>query len=163
MQKLMRKGEAWLKTVCCHAEFHSKDPNTKVAAAIIRPDWSLVSMGYNGMPMGTEDSHENWQRPRKYDLVIHAEVNALRQARENTAGYLLVCNLFPCHRCAGEIAQAGIKTLIYSGEPRDDQQWGLATQIMRDAGISMIRIKNIAKVQGFGPIFEKAEWEQWEI
>jgi dCMP deaminase len=160
MQKLMRKGAAWLKTVCCHAEFHSKDPNTKVAAAIIRPDWSLVSMGYNGMPLGTADTEENWARHRKYDLVLHAEVNALRQARENTAGYMLVCNLFPCHRCAGEIAQAGIKTLIYSGEPREDQKCELATQIMNDAGISMIRIEGIAKVRDFqGARFDRADWE----
>lgn len=139
-QKDIIKATNWMYTLMEHAKRHSKDPNTKVAAAILRPDWSSVSLGYNGMPVHVPDSDFNWERPRKYDLVVHAEINAFRFARENLSGYTVVCNLFPCHRCAGEMAQHGISRVFHKESPRPDHGSELAMYILKCAGITTHQI-----------------------
>lgn len=134
------KAINWTYTILEHAKRHSKDPNTKVAAAVLRPDWSLVSMGYNGMPMGVPDDDANWERPRKYDLVIHAEANAFRFAREDLSGHTLVCNLFPCHRCAGEIVQHKLARIFYKENPRLDHNSELAMYILKKSTVQLIQV-----------------------
>ena len=58
----------------------SKDPSTKVGAVLVR-DNRIVSVGYNGFPEGVDDSEERYNnRELKYDLVVHAEVNAIISA-----------------------------------------------------------------------------------
>ena len=56
-----RKAALWLSTVAVHAELHSKDPNTTVGAAILTPEWGVISMGYNGFPIGTPDDPEMYR------------------------------------------------------------------------------------------------------
>lgn len=160
IEKFYRKAVLWLSTVTMHAELHSKDPNTRVGAAILTPDWAIVSMGYNGFPVGTADDPDVWaDREQKYKRVIHAESNAIDFARRDLAGMTLVCNLFPCHLCAGRIAQNGIKTVIYSADPREDLESELATRIMRDAGIELRQVRGIAKVM-VPPMFSKQGWDR---
>jgi dCMP deaminase len=66
----------------------SKDPSTKVGAVIVRPDWTVAAMGYNGFPRGIADTPERLNdRETKYALVTHAEVNAILTAREPLHGY----------------------------------------------------------------------------
>ena len=40
----------------------SKDPNTQVGAAIVDEKHRVVSVGYNGLPRGCEDSDYPWSR-----------------------------------------------------------------------------------------------------
>lgn len=120
----------------------SRDPSTKVGAAIYRPDNTLASKGYNGFPRGVRDLDERYaDRQKKYLFVVHAEMNALLTAREPLHGYILVSTAFPCASCAGAIIQAGIKQ-VYAPMPSADilQRWGesfeVAKTMFREAGVA---------------------------
>lgn len=90
----------------------SKDPSTKVGSVIVRPNRTIVSTGYNGYPRGcNDDDYSN--RERKYQRVVHAEMNALLMAKERLDGYtLFVWPLPPCDRCIPHIIQSGISTIV---------------------------------------------------
>ena len=40
----------------------SKDPGTQVGACIVGQDNKILSMGYNGMPIGCSDDEMPWER-----------------------------------------------------------------------------------------------------
>ena len=42
------------------AGMRSKDPNTQVGACIVSQDNKILSMGYNGFPMGCSDDEFPW-------------------------------------------------------------------------------------------------------
>ena len=84
----------------------SKDPNTKVGACIVDNDNKVVSIGYNGMPTGLDESKLSWNKGEgldsKYLYVCHAEFNAILNTRHGEAlkGCRLYVTLFPCNECA---------------------------------------------------------------
>lgn len=55
----------------------SKDPSTQVGAVIVDDDNRVISIGYNGFPKGIKDDHRLSNRDLKYEMVVHAEANAL--------------------------------------------------------------------------------------
>ena len=68
----------------------SKDPSTKVGAALVRPDRTIAAVGFNGFPRGVLDHVERYEdRPTKYEMVVHAELNALLSSRESLEGYTI--------------------------------------------------------------------------
>ena len=91
----------------------SKDPKTKVGALVVTPDNRQISFGYNGFSRGMEETEERWQRPAKYEYVIHAELNAIMNCPFDTVGATLYCTHQPCHRCIQHLINAGIKRLVY--------------------------------------------------
>jgi dCMP deaminase len=109
----------------------SKDPRKKVSAMILRPDLSIVSLGYNGFPAGFPDDPKYWEdKDTKNALVIHAEENALSYA--NTAhlnGHILICTHYPCPRCASKIIKSGISHVYYINEKKNDHKCELADEV----------------------------------
>ena len=97
----------------------SKDPNTQVGACIVSQDNKILSMGYNGFPIGCSDDDFPWCRVgdplnNKYFYTVHSELNAILNYRGGTLeGAKLYVTLFPCNECAKAIIQAGIKTIVY--------------------------------------------------
>ena len=78
----------------------SKDPSTQ-AGAVITNGKSVVSLGFNGFPAGTDDSPEMYtNRERKYRRVIHAEKNAMAFARCHLTGCTIYVTHAPCSPCA---------------------------------------------------------------
>ena len=64
----------------------SKDPNSQVGACIVSQDNKILSMGYNGFPMGCSDDKFPWAREgdaldTKYLYVTHSELNAILNYR----------------------------------------------------------------------------------
>ena len=60
----------------------SKDPNSQVGACIVSEDNKILSIGYNGFPLGCSDDEISWEREgafvdTKYPYVCHAELNAI--------------------------------------------------------------------------------------
>jgi dCMP deaminase len=97
----------------------SKDPSTSVGACIVSQDNKILSVGYNGMPMGCSDDEFPWDREgtpyeSKYFYVCHAEMNAILNytgtAMHNSKIYT---TLFPCNECTKALIQKGIKEIIY--------------------------------------------------
>ena len=69
----------------------SKDPNSQVGACIVSPENKILSLGYNGMPMGCSDDEMPWEREgeplhTKYMYVCHAELNAILSASAVSEG-----------------------------------------------------------------------------
>ncbi len=97
----------------------SKDPSTSVGACIVSEDNKILSVGYNGMPIGCPDDDFPWERDggnldTKYLYVCHAELNAiLNYTGTHMKGAKLYTTLFPCNECTKAIIQKGIKEVIY--------------------------------------------------
>lgn len=97
----------------------SKDPSTKVGACIVSDDHKVLSLGYNGMPTGIDETKIPWNRDgddqyeTKYPYVCHAELNAILNSNHNLKGATCYVTLFPCNECAKAIIQSGIKKVIY--------------------------------------------------
>ena len=95
----------------------SKDPSTQVGAVVIGEHGQLLSQGYNGFPRGIKDSEERLNnRERKYELVVHAEMNAIYNASLTgvslKGSVLYVYGLPICNECAKGIIQVGIQKVV---------------------------------------------------
>ena len=125
-----------------HISNWSKDPSTQVGAVITHTrSKRVVSMGFNGFPTGVKDTRERLDdRDTKYEMVVHAEQNALMFAGDRAEGCTLYVHpLPPCARCAVMIIQAGIKRVVCDQPDFDHQRWGEAAKIadtlFREAGL----------------------------
>ncbi|MFI3210902.1 MAG: dCMP deaminase family protein [Peptostreptococcaceae bacterium] len=114
----------------------SKDPSTTVGACIVDKDKRIVSIGYNGFVNGCSDDDFPWSREgdfldTKYPFVVHAEQNAILNSRgKNLEGCSIYVNLFPCHDCAKNIIQSGIKTVIYLEDKYFESDSSKASKMM---------------------------------
>ncbi len=97
----------------------SKDNNTQVGACIVDNENKILSVGYNGMPIGCDDDAMPWEREgdfldTKYPYVCHAELNAILNYNGGSLkGAKVYVTLFPCNECTKAIIQSGIKEVIY--------------------------------------------------
>ncbi len=91
----------------------SKDPSTKVGCVIADNKNRPVSFGYNGFVGGCDETKMSNERPIKYYLVIHAEMNAILFANRNLENCAIYVLYAPCENCLKHIIQAGIKKIIY--------------------------------------------------
>ncbi len=104
----------------------SKDPGTQVGACIVSEENKILTMGYNGMPIGCHDDEMPWDREgdpldTKYLYVCHAEFNAiLNSSGRSLKNAILYATLFPCNECAKAIIQSGIKKVIYGEDKYAD-------------------------------------------
>ena len=117
----------------------SKDPSTQVGAVITDNNNRIVSIGFNGFPQNVVDSEDRLvDRESKYDIVVHAEANALMFANKSVEGCTLYSWPFqPCSRCAGLIIQSGIKRVVSvkSSDERWKKNFRLARQLFDESGI----------------------------
>jgi len=143
-------SEKWDKRFLRLAKFivddqWSKDPSTKVGSCIIRPDKTVASLGFNGLPKNMSDIDEYLSnREEKYPRIIHAEMNAILNAKEQLDGYCLYCYpLSPCDRCAVHIIQKGIKRVVVPGNFYNDR-WldsnNKAIQYFKECGVEYLAL-----------------------
>lgn len=160
MPSVMRMCKLW-------ADMRSKDPSTKVGAAIYDGATGGLSLGYNGFPAGMPEDSDWWNtrigtvcnepedmtevyQLTKYDLVIHAEVNAARKAlmagvNLRDASSILVCTHIPCPQCFKDVVLANrMQTVLYatdnyaSRSPRDG--W-LLKQLADLGGVNLVKME----------------------
>ena len=137
----------WDKRFLNLAEFiarqWSKDPSTQTGAVIVRGK-RVVSLGFNGFPEKIKDCpirlHD---RPTKYALTIHCEINAILLAGQPVTGCTLYTWPFmSCTRCAVQVIQSGITRVVApSIPPHLVERWGedlkTARLLFEEAGVSM--------------------------
>ncbi|MDD3206336.1 MAG: dCMP deaminase family protein [Lachnospiraceae bacterium] len=127
----------------------SKDPHTQVGACIVSQDNKILSMGYNGFPLGCSDELFPWAREgndeleKKYLYVTHSELNAILNYRGGSLeGTKLYVSLFPCNECAKAIIQAGIKTIVYDSDKYDGTPSNTASKkMLESAGVKFYQYK----------------------
>ena len=91
----------------------SKDPSTKTAGVIVDEKNRPISFGYNGFIGGCDETKMSNERPIKYHLVIHGEMNAILFAKRDLQNCTLYNLYAPCENCLKHVIQAGIKKIIY--------------------------------------------------
>lgn len=109
----------------------------KVGAVVVK-DNRIISIGYNGMPAGWDNTCE--EEGKTKDEVIHAEANAIiKLARdgERGNGSSLFCTHAPCIECAKLIAGAGIKEVYYREQYRKDN----GTMFLTNSGVKVEKVK----------------------
>ena len=111
----------------------SKDPSSQVGACIVSPENKILSLGYNGMPIGCDDD------ATKYMYVCHAELNAiLNSAHNNLKGARVYVTLFPCNECTKAIIQSGIAEVVYYSDKYHDTDSSVAARFMfKKAGVRL--------------------------
>ncbi|MBQ4625626.1 MAG: dCMP deaminase family protein [Clostridia bacterium] len=126
----------------------SKDPSTQVGACIVNNRNKIMSVGYNGFPLGCSDDDFPWDRTgddyeTKYPYVCHAELNAiLNNGGSSLEGCKIYVALFPCNECAKAIIQSGIKEVIYLSDKYADTVGTRASKRMFDAaGVKYTQLK----------------------
>ncbi len=122
----------------------SKDPNSQVGACIVSPENKILSLGYNGMPIGCSDDEMPWDREgdplkTKYMYVCHAELNAiLNSAHNNLKGARIYVTMSPCNECAKAIIQSGIREVVFGMDKYPDSPSSIASRMMfRASGVKV--------------------------
>ena len=115
----------------------SKDGHTQVGACIVDENNKILSLGYNGMPIGCDDDKMPWERTgenlnTKYMYVCHAELNAILNTRIPLRGAKLYVTLFPCNECAKAIIQSGIREIVYLSDKYSGEDDNTASKRMFD-------------------------------
>ena len=90
----------------------------KVGCLIVK-DTQIIAEGYNGTPVGFDNSceytshvDEIYTKPE----VLHAESNAITKLARSTnssSDSTLYVTLAPCYDCSKLIIQAGVKRVVY--------------------------------------------------
>ena len=141
--------------LAAHVATWSKDPSAQVGAVLVK-DRKVVGLGYNGFPRGVLDCDTRYaDRPTKYSLVVHAEVNAILQAGHAADGCTIY--VYPsfgtpniCQECAKVAIQAGIVGIVgYAPDVEDDKvkRWSgslnVAKTLFEEAGLfTRVYLKN---------------------
>lgn len=124
-----------------HISTWSLDPSTKVGAVIVDTNRRLVSLGYNGLPMGVEDTYERLNnRKLKYSIIVHGERNAMLFAGRSLIGCTLYTWPFqPCSACSSMVIQTGISRVVSlpSDNPRWVDDFALGSEIFEEAGVNL--------------------------
>ena len=125
------------------AGMRSKDPNTQVGACIVSQSNKILSMGYNGFPIGCSDDEFPWARVgdtenTKYAYVTHAELNAILNSKYDLRGCTIYVSLFPCNECAKAIIQSGIRRIVYESDKYANTEGTIASKrMLKAAGIEL--------------------------
>lgn len=128
-----------------HISSWSRDPSTKVGAVIVDNKKRIVSIGYNGFPIGIEDDGRLNIRDIKLELIVHAERNALLFANKPLDNCILYTYPFmPCSICAGMIIQAGITHVIscINNNERWIENFKISKQMFEEAGLTLTLLKD---------------------
>ena len=111
-------------------------PRKYVGAVIVR-DRTILSTGYNGsirgMPHCSEEGH--MMENDHCVATIHAEANAIIQAAKNGVmidGGSVYVTASPCWNCFKQIANSGIRRIVYGEFYRDDRIFEVAAKLSID-------------------------------
>ncbi len=146
------KWDEYFMGIAMLSSMRSKDPNTGVGACIVGADNRILSLGYNGMPIGCSDDDFPWEKEggpldTKYLYVCHAELNAILNYNGGSLKDSRVyVTLFPCNECTKAIIQKGIQEIIYASDKYADSDAVVASKRMLDvAGVKYRKYEPIGK------------------
>ena len=142
--------EEYFMGLAIMASHRSKDPSTQVGACIVDKNNNILSVGYNGAPMGYPDDDFPWEREgddptkTKYAYVCHAELNAILNYRGGGTlkGARCYCTLFPCNECTKALIQAGIKKVVYLDDKyHNDPMTGVSRKMLATTKVEFVQYK----------------------
>jgi dCMP deaminase len=126
----------------------SKDPSRGVGAVIVSPSRQIVATGFNGLPRGIEDRPERLERPVKYDLIVHAEMNAIVQCARNgvtPVGGTIYTSFAPCVHCTLSVIQSGIVRVVTYRAAEGDEHWlenfRKSRELLAESGVEFVELE----------------------
>ena len=138
--------EAYMKTAETFAELSSA-VRLHVGAIIVKDD-RIISIGYNGMPSGWDNTCEQLKPqpfPHEPALVtkpevLHAETNAIAKLAKSTESGLnasIFITHSPCLDCAKLIYQSGINSVYYRNAYRSED----GIQFLKQSGVKVEQLE----------------------
>lgn len=121
----------------------SKDPSSQVGAVLVAPDNRQIVTGYNGFAAAVGDYKDLLDKTvteplSKYDLVIHAEMNAILNCPVRPENWVLYCTMLPCAECAKMITASGISHVTcLSNAPKSEMGCSKSEHILALAGVGL--------------------------
>lgn len=114
MNKKQLEWDEYFMRLAETAALKSKDPGSKNGCVIVDKEHRVVSMGYNGLVRGADESKMTLsERPMKYRFSTHSEMNAVLFARRDLSGCTIYNFMATCDNCLKYCLQAGIKRFVY--------------------------------------------------
>lgn len=138
------RDEKYMGLACIIAGF-SKDPHTQIGSIIVDSvSNEPLGFGYNGPPRYIDDNEINWNRPYKYDYIIHSEINAIKHSdKTKLKDSTIYVTAPPCPKCMLEIITYGISRVVYLDFDRNNK----ISSINLDSFNKTQHLANIAKIQ----------------
>lgn len=147
---------------CYNEATMSPDPSTQVGSIIVsrlKPPW-YATLSHNGWAEGWKPSPEDFERPRKYQLLEHSERNSIYAAARRGLPLehcTMVATWAACSECSKAIVQCGISKLVrhapeivveLQGRWQDDI--ALGDEILKAGNVEVVEIKG--PIPGAAPI-----------
>jgi dCMP deaminase len=108
------KWEEYFMSLAFLVSLRSSDISTKHGCVVTDKNHRIMTVGYNGPPMGCIDELIPLTRPEKYPFMAHAERNAIDLSPEaNLEGSTFYITGHPCARCFGSILQKKAARVVY--------------------------------------------------
>jgi dCMP deaminase len=138
--KLPDKWDERFMNLAIHVAKWSKYPGRHVGAVIVNHRKRVVSMVYNGLPNGVDDTKtERYNPDVKYKWAEHAERNAIYNAVAPIRNCHIYTTLFPCMDCARALVQCDISQVISFmpnfGDPDFGLDFKLAIDLFKEAQV----------------------------
>lgn len=148
---LSEKDRKYLEFASYGGKLFSTCSRRQYMAIIVGRDGRIVGTGYNGAPPGmkhcidggcprAQQQTEGEGHGLSYDncVAIHAESNALLYSdRSARAGGTLYINGPPCFGCAKEIANSGLRKIVFQSDP-NYADIARVVHFLQEAGIKVI-------------------------
>lgn len=109
----MKRKKGYFLTMARAVAEGSKDPSSKVGCVIVDQENRVISTGYNGMVQGSLEEKLTYERPLKYHVILHAEMNAVIFAKRGLSQCVAYVTHGPCDTCLKLMLQAGIREIYY--------------------------------------------------
>jgi dCMP deaminase len=145
----------------------SPDPSTQNGALLVRNNL-VLGVGCNDVPVGVKLTDERLERPLKYDVIEHAERNAIyaaARAGHETKYSTLYCPWAACTDCARAIIQAGVWKLVRHKDATEhgaggnwDGSISIADQMLQEAGVMVVDVEGKITRDGFTIRHAGEEW-----
>lgn len=130
-----------------HISQWSKHPKHKVGCVIVDSRHTVLSLGYNGLPRGIDDTRilDQTKPARVGSATVHAEANAVVNANASIKNSTVYITRAPCTQCAALLIQAGVATVAYDDTIAIPDDWMEncvnALTLLREAKVTVCRTK----------------------
>jgi dCMP deaminase len=135
----------WALGLAEAASKRSEDPYVQVGSVVAGYDWTILGVGYNGLPPKV-DMPESWwdDRDGRRPFMIHAEVNALRTvSTTHAAGLQVVSTHIPCATCMSVLGSYRVGVVYWSLTLGKAHDRDLILQVAEMHGIQLRRIGDV--------------------
>jgi len=129
---------SYLREAYIFASKNSQDPNTQTGVIVTRDITkfsldNIIFRGANRLPRGITYESQLVVKPKKYDMIAHAERDCIHRAHYegiSLKGGIMFSPWLPCSPCAEAIINSGISRVVMHKEindidnPGSGKNWG---------------------------------------